>query len=113
MQMPRHCERMSRRERVLESHHLSGDPMNSGRFKAQALVLAAWVLMAASPAESQAPPPIPSKAGVAAGTLKAGSTTVTLAYAYAAGPIESGGGKLYVIELTDQPIPEAAIANEV
>ena len=84
-----------------------------GRIKAQTLVLAALVLMTASAAESQAPAPIPSKAGVAIGTLKAGSTTVTLAYAYAAGPIDSGGGKLYVIELTDQPIPDAAIAGEV
>jgi hypothetical protein len=83
-----------------------------GRFKAQALVLAALVLMTASAAESQAPAPIPAKTGVAIGTLKAGSTTVTLAYAYAAGPIDSGG-KLYIVELTDQPIPDAAIAGEL
>ncbi len=83
--------------------------MSRRRSKALSLSLVLLGCVTAGVAAAQAPPPVPAKAGVAVGTLKAGSTTVTLAHAYVAGPFDN----LYVIELTDQPIPEAAIAGEV
>jgi hypothetical protein len=48
-------------------------------------------------------------AGTATGVLKVGTRTVRLAHAYVAGPVSG----VYVVELTDQPIPEAALAGEL
>ena len=72
-------------------------------------------LAAAASAPEQAPAPIPGKAGVAVGALKAGPVTVTLAHAYASGPIDSfgDGDLLYMVVLTDRPIEESAIAGEI
>jgi hypothetical protein len=74
----------------------------------RAISFGTLALMASS-AAAQAPVAIPAKPGVAAGTLTVGATTVTLSHAYVAGPTSG----LYVVELTDQPIPDAAIAGEV
>jgi len=72
-------------------------------------------LAAAAPAPKQAPALIPEKAGVAVGALKAGPVTVTLAHAYASGPIDSfgDGDLLYMVVLTDRPIEASAIAGEI
>lgn len=59
----------------------------------------------------QGAPPVPDKSGVAAGSIKYGTATVVLTHAYASGPFESGGA-LYMVVLTDRPIPEASIAAE-
>jgi hypothetical protein len=59
----------------------------------------------------QAAAPVPEKPGVAVGSIKRGSAIVTLTHAYTSGPFESGG-PLYMVVLTNGPIPEAAIAAE-
>jgi hypothetical protein len=67
-----------------------------------------------SPAGAQAPAGKavagkPAAADTAAGTLKVGATAVTLAHAYVAGPVSG----VYIVELTDQPIPEAQLGAEL
>jgi hypothetical protein len=78
-----------------------------GRWTVWTFGLGALTLMASS-AAAQAPP-IPAKVEVAAGSVTVGTSTVTLAHAYVAGPTSG----LYVVELTDQPIPEAALTGEL
>jgi hypothetical protein len=69
--------------------------------------------LAAPPAAAQAPATTPPAAalepGTASGTLTVGTTTVNLTHAYVAGPTSD----LYVVELTDRPIPEEALAAEL
>jgi len=77
----------------------------------QALGFAAWVV-AAVVAQQSAVPALPAKPGIAAGAVKAGSASVTLAHAYALGPIDSGG-TVYQIVLTNNPIPADALAKEL
>jgi hypothetical protein len=59
---------------------------------------------------SQAIPPVSDKPGVAVGSIKRGSATVTLTHAYASGPFDSDN--LYMVVLTDGPIPAASIGAE-
>jgi len=62
-------------------------------------------------AAKQAAPPVPDKPGVAVGSIKRGSATVALTHAYAAELVQFGE-TIYMVVLTDQPIPEASIAAE-
>ena len=62
-----------------------------------------------TPSARQALPPIPAKPGVAAGTVQAGTLTITLTHAYV-GLQEDG---LYQVVLTDAPLPVAAVPVEV
>jgi hypothetical protein len=74
----------------------------------------AWVgglgglVFAAAMVAAQAPA-IPAKVDTAAGSVTVGATKVTLSHGYVAGPTSG----IYVVELTDQPIPEAALAGEL
>jgi len=68
--------------------------------------------MHAVSALAQTAPAIPAKAGDAAGTVQAGTTTVTLKHAYALGPMDRGG-QVYQVMLTDGPVPSDAIAKEL
>ncbi len=52
----------------------------------------------------------PAKPGTATGTLTVGTTPVTLTHAYVGGPFADGN---YLIELTDQALPEASLAAEL
>ena len=69
-------------------------------------------LLQAAGATAQTAPAIPAKSGEAAGTVQAGSTVVTLKYAYALGPMDRGGA-VYQIMLTDGPVPSDAVAKEL
>ena len=85
------------------------EPGGARRWGATAILLAG---LASSPASAQAPATGPAtalKPGTAAGTLTVGTTTVPLTHAYVAGPTSD----LYVVELTDRPIPEEALAAEL
>jgi len=62
-----------------------------------------------SVAARQAPPPVPAKAGVAAGTVTAAGKTITLTHAYVGADADGN----YEVVLTDTPLPDAAIATEV
>jgi hypothetical protein len=53
---------------------------------------------------------VPAKPGTATGTLTVGTTPVTLTHAYVGGPIDGGN---YIIELTDQALPEASLDAEL
>jgi hypothetical protein len=66
-------------------------------------------VLAVAPVLAQAPAGKAAPADSATGTLKIGATAVTLAHAYVAGPVSG----VYVVELTDQPIPEASLAAEL
>jgi hypothetical protein len=73
----------------------------------------AWLgWMASGAAQRPEPPPIPAKAGVAAGSLTAGALKVTLTHAYALGPVDLGG-PLYQVLLTDGPIAADALKAEL
>jgi len=61
----------------------------------------------------QTPLPIPATPGVAVGTVKAGARSVTLAHAYASGPIDDFGEPVYQIVLTDSPVPPEALDREL
>jgi len=61
----------------------------------------------------QTPAPIPAQPGVAVGTVKAGALSVTLAHAYASGPIDDFGEPVYQIVLTDSPVPPEALDREL
>jgi len=77
---------------------------------ASAAVLTVAVLTLASAVSArQTPPLIPAKAGMAAGTVAVGGTTITLAHAYV-GALPDG---LFEVVLTDAPVPPADIAVEV
>ncbi len=82
------------------------------RWTIPALMIGAMALNArgaeAQPAKASAA--APAKPGTVTGTLTVGGTPVTLTHAYAAGPID---GDKYVVELTDQALPEAALATEL
>jgi hypothetical protein len=52
----------------------------------------------------------PARPGTASGTLTVGTTPVTLTHAYVGGPFDDGN---YLIELTDQALPEASLAAEL
>jgi hypothetical protein len=76
---------------------------------AVATVLGALWVLAAAPAAAQVAAGKATAAGTATGVLKVGATTVQLAHAYVAGPVSG----VYIVELTDQPIPEASLAGEL
>lgn len=80
------------------------EPGGARRWVATAVVLAGMAATVGAQAPAAA-----LKPGMASGTLTVGTTTVTLAHAYVAGPTSD----LYVVELTDQPIPEAALGAEL
>jgi hypothetical protein len=52
----------------------------------------------------------PARPGTATGTLTVGTTPVALTHAYVGGPFDGGN---YIIELTDQVLPEASLAAEL
>ena len=84
---------------------------STGRMAATAILfggLAVSTVAAQAPATSPATAPA-LKPGTASGTLTVGKTTVTLAHAYVAGPTSD----IYVVELTDKPIPDDALAAEL
>ena len=77
--------------------------------RAAVLALAGWT---AATALAQQVPAVPPSAGVAAGAIQLGKTTVTLKHAYALGPMDMGG-MLYQVVLTDSPVPPEALAKEI
>ena len=76
---------------------------------AAATSLFAVGVLAATPAAAQVATGKSTGAGTAMGALKVGTTTVALAHAYVAGPVSG----VYIVELTDRPIPEASLAAEL
>ena len=86
------------------------EPGGARRWAVTATLLAG---LAAATVGAQAPATTPAaaalKPGTASGTLTVGTTTVNLTHAYVAGPTSD----LYVVELTDRPIPEEALAAEL
>jgi hypothetical protein len=88
--------------------------MTRARMRNRLATMLCGLAILAAPAGAQAPA---GKAATgqalaadrATGTLKIGTTTVTLAHAYVAGPVSG----IYVVELTDQPIAEAQLGAEL
>jgi len=72
------------------------------------LVLAIGLCAIHLVALAQALPPVPAKAGEAAGTLQAGNTSVALKYAYAMMVDDA-----YHVMLTDTPVPMDMLAREL
>jgi hypothetical protein len=75
----------------------------------RAIVSCLTLLSIVTVAARQAPPPIPAKPGVAAGTVTAAGKTIALTHAYVGADADGN----YEVVLTDTPLPEAAIATEV
>ncbi len=63
-------------------------------------------------AAGQAPAAIPAKADTATGTLKAGATSVNLAFSYAASFVNFGE-TLYQVILTEAPVAPDSLAKEL
>ena len=74
--------------------------------------LAVVLAGAAVAARQGSAPAIPGKPGLAAGAVQAGATKITLAHAYASGPLGEDD-PIYQIVLTDTPLPTNAIAKEL
>jgi len=82
----------------------------SGPMRRMVVTAILFAGLAVSTVGAQAPATSPAlKPGTASGTLTVGKTTVTLAHAYVGGPTSD----IYVVELTDKPIPEDALAAEL
>jgi hypothetical protein len=82
----------------------------SGSTRLMVMTAILFAGLAVSTGGAQAPATSPAlKPGTASGTLTVGKTTVTLAHAYVAGPTSD----IYIVELTDKPIPDADLGAEL
>jgi hypothetical protein len=76
---------------------------------AAAALLGALCLLPGGRAGAQVATGKATAAGTATGTIRVGAGSVALAHAYVAGPVSG----VYIVELTDRPIPEASLAGEL